>query len=249
MSLIRTVGLYHRFPDRTLALRGIDLQVEEGELLLVAGRNGSGKTVLMRHLNGLLRPTEGEVLLDERPIEEDLPAARRKVGLVFQDPDSQLIGQTVREEVAFGPENLKLPREEVDRRVQDSLAAVGLSHLADHVPRRLSGGEKRRLAVAGVLVMEPRVIIFDEPFSGLDYPGVRQLLGEIVRLHREGHTIILITHEIEKVLGHATRMVLMDEGRIVGSGRPGELLDCLEPHGIRRPPLNGGGVEGVSWLR
>jgi len=249
MSLIEVQGVSHRFADGTVALRGVTLAIAEGELVLLAGRNGSGKTVLMKHLNGLLKPTEGRILLEGRPIEEDLPDTRRKIGLVFQDPDAQLIGQTVAEEVAFGPENLRLPAEEVERRVEAALAAVGLSKLASHVPRRLSGGEKRRLAVAGVLVMEPRVIIFDEPFSGLDYPGVRQVLREILRLHGEGRTIVVITHEIEKMLGHATRLVIMDGGCIACDGRPADLLDRLEAHGIRRPAVNGQGVAGVTWLR
>ncbi len=249
MSLIEVQGVSHHFADGTIALRRITLAIADGDLLLLAGRNGSGKTVLMKHLNGLLRATEGRILLEGRPIEEDLPGTRRKVGLVFQDPDAQLVGQTVREEVAFGPENLRLPEEEVERRVEAALSAVGLSALADHAPRRLSGGEKRRLAVAGVLAMEPRLIIFDEPFSGLDYPGVRQVLREILRLHGGGHTIVVITHEIEKILGHATRLVIMDGGCIVGDGRPAELLDRLEDHGIRRPAVNGQGVAGVTWLR
>ncbi len=242
-------GLSHRFADGTLALRGVNLAIEEGDLLLLAGRNGSGKTVLMKHLNGLLKPTEGRILLEGRPIEEDLPAVRRKVGLVFQDPDAQLVGQTVREEVAFGPENLRMSADEIERRVEEALRAVGLRELAGQAPRRLSGGEKRRLAVAGILVMEPRLIVFDEPFSGLDYPGVLQLLREILRLHRGGHTIVVITHEIEKILGNATRLAVMDRGAVVADGRPVELLDRLEGYGIRRPEVNGKGIEGVTWLR
>lgn len=248
MSLLEVRQVSHRFMDGALGLNRVSLAIDEGDFLLLAGKNGSGKTLLMKHLNGLLLPTEGGVYLEGLPITDNLAEARRKIGLVFQDPDNQIVGQTVREDVAFGPENLRLSEEEVDRRTSASLRAVGLLAFAEHAPHRLSGGEKRRLAIAGVLAMEPRIIVFDEPFAALDYPGVRQVLGEIVRLHAEGHTIIVITHEIEKVLTHSTRMVIMDSGRIVRDAEPFELLEEVEAFGIRRPVADERGLAGISWL-
>lgn len=248
MKLLEIRHLSHRFPNGTLAIDDVNLVVDEGEFLVLAGRNGSGKTVLVRHFNGLLLPTTGEVLLEGEPITQNLTEARKKIGLIFQDSDSQIVGQTVAEDVAFGPENLCLPRTEVDGRVRDCLNAVGLNHLAGQRPQILSGGQKRRLAVAGVLAMKPRMIIFDEPFAGLDYPGVIQVLRQITALHREGHTIIVVTHELEKSLAHANRLVIMEQGRVVLDGTPAELLDGLEKHGIKRPYGPGRSVETMTWL-
>jgi biotin transport system ATP-binding protein len=248
MKLLETRHLSHRFPNGTLAIDDVNLAVNEGEFLVLAGKNGSGKTVLVRHFNGLLLPTVGEVLFQGEPITKNLTEARKKIGLIFQDPDSQIVGQTVAEDVAFGPENLCLPRTEVDDRVRDSLNAVGLNHLAGQRPQTLSGGQKRRLAVAGVLAMKPRLIIFDEPFAGLDYPGVIQVLRQIVALSREGHTIIAVTHELEKILAHANRLMVMEQGRVVLDGVPVDLLDRLETYGIKRPCGPGCSVETMTWL-
>ncbi len=248
MSLLEVRGVSHRFPDGRTALREVSLSIESGELLLIAGPNGSGKTVLMKHLNGLLAPTSGVVLLEGRPLADCLAEARRRVGLIFQDADAQIVGQTVREDVAFGPENLRLSEEEVRRRADAAMRAVGLLGLADQAPHRLSGGEKRRLAVAGVLAMEPSVVIFDEPFAALDYPGIRQVLREILRLHGGGHTVVVITHEIEKVLAHATRMAIMSAGTIARVGTAAELIDVVESYGIRRPRLDARGIRGITWL-
>jgi energy-coupling factor transporter ATP-binding protein EcfA2 len=247
VHLLDVRSLTHRFSDGVLGLDQVSFAVDAGELILLAGRNGSGKTLLMKHLNGLLVP--GEVLLEGRPITKDLAEARRRIGLVFQDADSQIVGQTVRDDVAFGPRNLRLEPAEVERRTSEVLRTVGLEAIADRPPQLLSGGEKRRLGIAGVLAMEPDLIILDEPFSALDYPGVVQVLEEIVRLHDAGQTLIIITHEIEKILGHATRLLVMESGRLTADGEPCALLDCLEPHGIRRPFVDGRGVGGVTWLR
>lgn len=248
MSLLEVRRLSHRFADGTYGIQEISFSLERGEFVLLAGRNGSGKTLLMRHLNGLLRPTAGEVLLEGSSIHRDLSAARRSIGLVFQDPDNQIVGQSVRDDVAFGPENLRLPMEEVERRTRAALQTTGLERLAEQPSHQLSGGEKRRLAIAGILAMSPALLILDEPFSGLDYPGVRQTLLEIRKLHRQGHTLLVITHEVEKVLGLATRLIVMEGGRIVADGNPASLLECLEPHGIRRPPADGRGIESMTWL-
>lgn len=248
MKLLEVEDLTHTFPDGTKALRGVNLTVEQGEFLIIAGSNGSGKTILARHLNGLLLPSSGRVLLRGEPISADLVNARRRIGLIFQDSLSQLLGQTVAEDVAFGPENLGVSREEVKRRTDQALSAVGLTELAGAVPQRLSGGEQRRVAIAGVLAMEPELIVFDEPFTGLDYPGVVQALQELCKLHQSGTTLIVITHDLEKVLAHADRLAIMAGGVIVEQGKPAEVLELVEQRGIKRPFGSNRGIETMTWL-
>jgi biotin transport system ATP-binding protein len=250
MSLLEILNLTHVFPDGTVGVKDINLSIEEGEFVVLAGRNGSGKTVLARHFNGLLIPTEGKVLLEGEPITKNLVYARKRIGYIFQDSDSQVVGQTVEEDVAFGPENLKLPREEVDNRVKGALKAVGLTHLANAGPHRLSGGEKRRLAVAGVLAMKPKIIVFDEPFAGLDYPGVIQVLNQVVSLHKAGHTIVVITHDLEKIIAHASRLIIMEKGCIVRDGSPEQLVhgDDVEQFGIKLPHGKDGSIGSMTWL-
>jgi biotin transport system ATP-binding protein len=248
MTILELQHVGHTFPDGTVALRDVNLAIHEGDFAIIAGANGSGKTVLVRHFNGLLLPTEGKVLVNGAPIKKDLTSARRQIGLIFQDPDSQIVGQTVAEDVAFGPENLRLPLLEVKQRVDEALEIVGLSHLARQRPHVLSGGQKRRLAIAGVLAMKPRVIVLDEPFSALDYHGVVQVLRQIVDLHREGHTIVVIIHELEQVLAHANRLIIMDAGRIVEDGSPSDLIDRVERYGIRLPYGRERRLETMTWL-
>jgi len=241
MSLLETVNLTHRFPDGTIGIREVNLSIDRGEFILLAGKNGSGKTVLMKHLNGLLKPTSGKVLFKGRPLSENLFLARQKVGLVFQEPDNQFVGQTVEEDIAFGPENLGLTREEIEIRVARPLEITGLSRLAKRNPHLLSGGEKRKLAIAGVLAMEPDVVILDEPFASLDYPGVKQISEQILKLHESGHTVLVLTHDIEKMLAHATRLIIMEGGRIMRDGKPFDFIDELEQFGIRKP-------EAYTWM-
>lgn len=249
MTILETQELTHVFPDGTVAIRDINLKVKAGEFIVLAGANGSGKTVLARHLNGLLQPTKGRVLLHGEPVSKNPAAARSKVGLVFQDPDSQFVGQTVAEDVAFGPENLNLPPAQVERLVKEALAAVGLSQLSMQHPFALSGGEKRKLAVAGILAMKPEIIIFDEPFTGLDYPGVIQVLEVILRLHQAGRTIIVITHELEKILAHAGRLIILYQGKLVEDGTVEEVISRSEKYGVRMPLRKGEKIESLTWLK
>jgi biotin transport system ATP-binding protein len=248
MTILEIQHLTHIFPNGIVAINDINLSFQAGEFVIIAGANGSGKTVLIRHFNGLLLPTKGKVLLEGEPITKDLTNARKKIGLIFQNSDSQIVGQTIADDVAFGPENLKLARPEVENRVKESLEAVGLSAISNQQPHTLSGGQKRKLAVAGVLAMKPKIIVFDEPFAGLDYPGVLQVLKQIVFLHKNGHTIILVTHELEKVLAHANRLIIMEKGRIVKDGHPSRLLDEVETYGIRKPYGEDLGIETMTWL-
>lgn len=248
MVILETRNLVKRFGQGPLVLDQINFQLKLGEIVVLAGANGSGKSVFARHLNGLLQPSAGEVLLEGVPIGRDLPEARRRVGYVFQDSDSQVVGETVAADVAFGPENLGLASPEVKLRVNEALAAVGLTQLADCRPYRLSGGQKRKLAIAGVLAMRPQVIILDEPFTGLDYPGVVQVLTQLVQLRRLGYALLVITHELEKVLAHADRMAILHQGRMIAAAPPEALIADLELYGIKRPYGDRRPVESMTWL-
>ncbi len=249
MPIVEIKNLTKHFPDGTIALQDVSLTINKGEFLILCGKNGSGKTVLMRHMNGLYRPTKGEIFYEGESIKKHPDRIRQKIGLVFQNPDSQIIGQTVYRDTAFGPENLGLKREEIDRRVKEALKNVELLKMSDHRPHLLSGGEKKRLSIAGILAMKPEIIIFDEPFSNLDYPGVRSILNKIIDLHKNGHTIILITHDLEKALGHADRVVVMYGGRVVENNTPKNILDRVEKWGIRRPDILNRRIEDITWLK
>lgn len=242
--LLETQSLCHTFPDGTKALDNVNLIINAGSFVVLAGANGSGKTVFMRHLNGLARPTSGEVLLHGNSIFNDLSRTRRRVGLVFQDADAQIVGQTVAKDAAFGPENLRLPRNEINKRVQKALLSTGLVGLDERRPHTLSGGEKRRLAVAGVLAMEPEMLVLDEPFTGLDWPGCADLLTVLENLHLTGKTILLITHDLDKVLALADRLILMESGCIRADGSPRKTISEVEKLGIRRPA---GEIKDMSW--
>ena len=244
-NIIEIENLSHRFSDGTIGLDSISLRIRKGEFALITGRNGSGKTTLLRHLNGLLLPTSGTVRLAGISVSQDLVRARQMAGMVFQDADSQIVGETVADDVAFGPENLCLDRAEIKRRVTAALEAVELTAFADHQPYKLSGGEKRRLAIAGVLAMKPSVLIFDEPFSNLDYPGVGSVLRQILSLHGTGHTILLTTHDLEKVIAYSDRLIVMEKGKIVRDGDPEKVLSGIESLGVRAPCA---GMKTVSWL-
>jgi biotin transport system ATP-binding protein len=248
VNIIEIENLSHRFTDGTVGLYNINLSISEGTFVVIAGRNGSGKTTLLKHLNGLLLPTNGVVKLSGEPVSKNLAWSRQKVGMVFQDADSQIVGETVADDVAFGPENLRLDRDEIKRRVTRSLETVGLLRYKDQKPHLLSGGEKRRLAIAGILAMEPKVLIFDEPFSSLDFPGVKQILSQMISLHQAGHTIIVAAHDLDKLIAHTDRLVIMENGRIVRDGLPSQLLRELETFGIREPLHSRLGMEVYSWL-
>ncbi|MDY6789758.1 MAG: ATP-binding cassette domain-containing protein [Thermodesulfobacteriota bacterium] len=248
MNIIEIKNMTHRFVDGTVGLDGINLSICEGEFIVIGGQNGSGKTTLLKHLNGLLLPTQGTVLLEGLEVSRHIKKARQMVGMVFQNADSQIVGETVYADVAFGPENFCLDRQEIDKRVSTALVSVDLTQHADKSPHLLSGGEKRRLSIAGILAMEPKIIVFDEPFSSLDYPGVRQVLKQIVSLHHSGHTIIVTTHDIEKVIAHANRLLIMQDGKVARDGVPAEIMRDAEMFGVKMPCATRLGMEVVSWL-
>lgn len=241
--------LSHRFSDGHEGLSGIDLDIQTDDFLILAGRNGSGKTLLMRHAIGLARPHSGAVLFKDRPLPECLPEARRSIGLVFQDSESQIVGQSVEADVAFGPSNLGLTREEIQERSSRALALLGLSGFEKRRPDSLSGGERRRLAIAGVIAMGSELIILDEPFANLDLESIRLVLESLVALHATHRGIVVLTHELEKVLAHATRLAIMDQGRLAydGSAEPVD-TELFNRHGLANPFRHGLPLSALSWL-
>lgn len=248
MTLIEIQNLSYCYEGSSNAVSEVNLIVQRGELLVLAGANGSGKTTLLRHLNGLLVPQQGVVSVDGVPVSRDVRRARRKVGMVFQDADSQIVGETVFADAAFGPQNLGWSAETVQAAVEKVLRQLGLLPLAERSPYALSGGERRRLAIAGVLVMRPEVIVMDEPFANLDYPGVCDVLKLILQLHQVGHTLIISTHDLEKIVAHAQRLVVLHRGRIVGDGNPSEILPVVETYDVRLPCALRLGLPVESWL-
>jgi len=242
-------GLGKKFPNGFEALSALDMDIYEGECLLIAGANGSGKTLLMRILAGLMEASEGKIIFKGKALEECKNLIRRSLGIVFQDPDSQILGETVEEDIRFGPANLKLPKEETENLVELTLACLELKTKRDFASRHLSGGEKRRLAVAGILAMGCGTIIMDEPFANLDWPGVTQVLKIIRDLKNSGKTIIILTHELEKVLAFADRLVILSAGQIKDSGEPESVLNRLDPlWGVRDPRKTYKSAKDCTWL-
>ena len=246
--MISIQNVNYSYPDGTLALKGITLDIPDGEFLLVCGPNGSGKTTLIRHLNGLLKPSSGSILVDGLDPVKSEKQVMQRVGMVFQDAESQIVGETVAEDVAFGPENLGLSPDEVNDRVASALGMVGLASLHHRPCHLLSGGEKRRVAIAGVLAMQSRILVFDEPFANLDYSGVRQVLEQILQLHQSGHTIIVATHDVEKVIIHADRMAVISKGELKALAPPQSIISELPQYSVRPPCYSLLGERPLSWL-
>jgi len=239
--MIEVRRLSYRYPNTAEpALAGIDLEAHRGELLLLLGRNGAGKTTLAKHLNGLLLPDEGEVIVDGLSTSGgDIWEIRRRVGLLFQNPADQIVGNTLIEEAAFGPENLGLPPVEVESRAVRALELVGLADEETRPPSGLSGGELQRLALAGILAMEPDYLVLDEPFSGVDPRAQARLLRLLEELKREGRGIVLISQDAE-LIEHAGRVALLRDGKLLGWGRPQELFQdggAFDRAGLRPPQL------------
>jgi energy-coupling factor transport system ATP-binding protein len=244
-DMIETRDLRFSYPNgegqpSVPALQSVDVRIEKGSFTVILGRNGSGKSTFAKTLNAILLPQAGQVLvcgLDTKD-ESHLLDIRRRVGMVFQNPDNQIVSNVVEEDVAFAPENLGAATEEIRRRVDESLASVGLSDFAQHAPHLLSGGQKQRLAIAGVIAMEPDCIVLDESTAMLDPMGRREVLSTVQRLNQEkGITVILITHHMNEAQD-AQRVVVMDEGRIVLDGTPKEVfvqVDTLRRLGLTVP--------------
>ena len=237
-NLVHTEGLIYEY--RTVeedgseevftALRGVDITLDEGAFIAVLGHNGSGKSTFAKHMNALLLPTEGTVWVHgiDTKDEARLWDVRQSVGMVFQNPDNQIVATIVEEDVAFGPENLGVKAEEIQSRVEEALRAVGMEEYTTHAPHFLSGGQKQRIAIAGVLAMKPRCIVLDEPTAMLDPIGRRDVLDAVKRLNREdGISVVLITHYMEEAV-QADRVIVMEEGKVVMDGAPKEVFRHVE---------------------
>lgn len=223
MSIIKTENLSFVYgegtPFRKVAVDNVNLEIEEGEFVGVIGHTGSGKSTLIQHLNGLLKPTEGKVFIDGEELWDDkkkLRDVRFKVGLVFQYPEYQLFEETVYKDIAFGPKNMGLSDEEIDKRIRETARMVGIKEeLFEKSPFELSGGQKRRVAIAGVMAMEPKVLILDEPASGLDPKGRDKILGQIREYHKEKkNTVLLVSHSMEDVAKHSTKILVMNKAKV-----------------------------------
>ena len=233
-TMIETENLKYAYPadeeNMVFALRGVDLTIEKGTFVVVLGHNGSGKSTLAKTFNGVLLPAGGRVYVEGMDTCDSnlLLAIRQRVGMVFQNPDNQIVANVVEEDVAFAPENLGVPSEEIQKRVDDALSAVGMSEFVRHAPHLLSGGQKQRIAIAGVLAMEPACIVLDEATAMLDPVGRREVLGTIHRLNREkGITVVLITHHMNEA-EEADRVVVMDDGQVAMDGSPQEVFTQVE---------------------
>ena len=232
--MIRTVDLVHRYGD-VAAVDGVSISIPDGEFVVLAGANGSGKTTLVRHFNGLATPDAGRVAVNGRRVGADPVAARTAVGMVFQEPRDQLVAATVGTDVAFGPQNLGLGRGEIERRVDDALAAVNLGGRRNDRVDELSGGERERVAIAGALAMEPDHLVLDEPFTGLDAPARASVLGRLRDLSASGTGIVVVTHDLRDVLDPAGRVVAMADGHVVVDATPSEAVSSLSAHDVRVP--------------
>ena len=239
MGIIKARKLVHEYIRRDeegnvesiqTALDNVDLDVKAGEFIAILGHNGSGKSTLAKHINAILEPSEGSLWVDGYDVSDEANVweVRQRAGMVFQNPDNQIIASVVEEDVGFGPENVGVPTDEIWRRVEESLRAVGMLKYRHHSPNKLSGGQKQRVAIAGVMAMQPKCIVLDEPTAMLDPNGRKEVLKAVHELNRKkGVTIILITHYMEEVV-EADRIFVMDKGRVVMQGLPRELFSQAE---------------------
>ncbi len=251
MGIIKASKLVHEYIRRdeegnvaaiTTALDHVDLEVKEGQFIAILGHNGSGKSTLAKHINALLSPSEGSLWVDGMDVtkEENILPVRQTAGMVFQNPDNQIIASVVEEDVGFGPENIGVPTDEIWERVNYSLKAVGMTKYRKHSPNKLSGGQKQRVAIAGVVAMEPKCIVFDEPTAMLDPNGRKEVLETAHALNKKkGVTVILITHYMEEVVD-ADYVYVMEKGNVVMQGTPREIfsrVDELKEHRLDVPQI------------
>ena len=241
MSIIKFENVHFTYPgDQMESLCGIDLEIEAGSFVAVLGHNGSGKSTLAKHMNGILVPNEGKVLVKDIDSSDEsrLIELRRNVGMVFQNPDNQIVANVVEDDVAFAPENLGVEPKEIRRRVDEALKLVDMYDKRRHAPHLLSGGQKQRVAIAGVIAMEPEIIVLDEPTAMLDPLGREEVISTVTRLCREkGMTVVLITHHMDECVG-ADRLIVMSAGTIIADGKPAEVfadIELMEREGLTVP--------------
>lgn len=239
--MLEVKNLKYSYNSDYQALKGVSLKIEKGEMVALLGKNGAGKSTLFLHLNGIYEPDEGQVFIDGEELKYDkksLLKFRQKVGIVFQNPDDQIFAPTVEEDVAFGPLNLGLSMEEVQDRVEEALDRVGMSGFEKTAPHHLSGGQKKRVAIAGILAMKPEVMVLDEPTAGLDPQGVVDLSILLNELNDEGITIVISTHEVDLVPNYAKRVFVMVDGLLIAEGTPKEIFakpEILEQANLKVP--------------
>ena len=239
--MLEVKNLKYSYNTDYQALKGVSLKVERGQMVSLLGKNGAGKSTLFLHLNGIYQPDEGQVFIDGEELKYDkksLLKFRQKVGIVFQNPDDQIFAPTVEEDVAFGPLNLGLSMEEVQDRVEESLARVGMSGFEKTAPHHLSGGQKKRVAIAGILAMKPEIMVLDEPTAGLDPQGVVNLSQLLDELNEEGITIVISTHEVDLVPNYADKVFVLVDGKLIGEGTPKEIFarsEILEQANLKVP--------------
>ncbi|OEC95387.1 MULTISPECIES: ATP-binding cassette domain-containing protein [Methanobrevibacter] len=228
---LETKNLSFTYPDGTKALKNVNIQIKKGEKIAIMGPNGAGKSTLFSHFNGLTEPTSGHVEIDGEKIifnREELLKVRQKVGIVFQDPNDQLFAPTVKEDVAFGPMNLGLDYDEVKNRIAESLKMVGMSGFEDKTPHHLSGGQQKRIAIAGIVAMKPEIMILDEPTAGLDPEGVDKVLNILNNLNNEGMSIVISSHDIEMVNHFADKIFILYNGEIIAKGNKHQIFSNKE---------------------
>lgn len=242
--ILEVKDLHYKYDDGTHALRGIDLKIRRGQTTAVLGGNGAGKSTLFLNMNGILRPASGQVFYAGRPVEysrKGLMELRKAVGLVFQDPDSQLFSASVYQDVSFGVVNLKLPEEEARGRVNKALERTGIMHIKDKPTHSLSFGQKKRVAIAGILAMEPEILVLDEPTAGLDPKGVSEILQLLTELQQQfGLSIVIATHDMDIVPLYCDYVYTVDKGEIISEGTPKEIFsraDLLRSIGLRLPRI------------
>ena len=228
---LETKNLSFRYPDGTQALKNVNIKIKKGEKIAIMGPNGAGKSTLFSHFNGLTEPTSGHVEIDGEKIiyeRDELLKVRQKVGIVFQDPNDQLFAPTVKEDVAFGPMNLGLDYDEVKKRISESLELVGMSGFEDKTPHHLSGGQQKRVAIAGIIAMKPEIMILDEPTAGLDPDGVDKVLDILNNLNKDGISIVISSHDIEMVNQFADKIFILYNGEIIACGNKHEIFSNKE---------------------
>lgn len=231
MNIIEAKNITYLYPDGTKALDDIDFEVEKGQMVSLLGKNGAGKSTLFLHFNGIFEPEFGEIVIDGEKLKYDkksLLKIRQKVGIVFQNPDDQLFAPTVEEDIAFGPLNIGLSQEKAKERVTESLKKVDMKGFEKKPPHHLSGGEKKRVAIAGILAMGPEIMVLDEPTSGLDPKGTSKILKLLYELNNNGMTIIIATHDVDLVPLYSNKVNIIKDGKIIKKGSPHEVFDDVD---------------------
>lgn len=242
--MLEARNISYSYDDDSQALKNVSLKINDGEMAAILGKNGAGKSTLFLHFNGIHEPDDGEILIDGEKLKYSKKAlikCRQKVGIVFQNPDNQIFAPSVEEDVAFGPLNLKLPMDEVQNRVEEALKRVGMEGFEKKAPHHLSGGQKKRVAIAGILAMRPEIMILDEPTAGLDPQGAIKIMNLLSELNKEGITIVISTHDVDLVSKYVNKIFVMADGEIIGEGTPKEIFskeDLIEKANLKLPIIS-----------